>query len=271
MRSLPPLRALFAMPGGRRLAERMGAAARIRTTPRTSLGNSARPTPNGIDVPLVTATTIHWMRTASEFVPAATSGNSTAIDIAAPPKVVWRAIEELCLDDLRVARLLMGVRSLPARALKGGALRSARRAPVTPLIEAMVGGRFTVLCREPDTILTLGIVGQFWKLSGGEDAGVDSAAAFVAFDQRGFVKSAIDFELQRTERGTRVATRTRNQATDYATARRFRRYWLLIGPGSKAIRLDILHAVRRRAESVQTGSHQTSHDELADPRRRPQR
>ena len=225
----------------------------------------------GIDVPLVTAPTIHWMRTASEFVPAATSGNSTAIDIAAPPKVVWPAIEDLCLDDLRVTRLLMAVRSLPARALNGGALRSARRAAVTPLIAAMVGGRFTVLCREPDTILTLGIVGQFWKLSGGEDAGVDSAAAFVAFDQRGFVKSAIDFELQRTERGTRVATRTRNQATDDATARRFRRYWLLIGPGSKAIRLDILHAVRRRAELVQTGSHQTSHDELADPRRGPQR
>ena len=70
----------------------------------------------------------------------------------------------------------------------------------------MVGGRFILLCREPDTILTVGIVGQFWRLSGGEDAAVDSAAAFVAFDQLGFVKSAIDFELERTERGTRLTT-----------------------------------------------------------------
>lgn len=189
------------------------------------------------------------MRTASEFVPAATSGNSTAIDIAAPPKVVWRAIEELCLDDLRVTRLLMAVRSLPARVRNRGALRAAPPA-VTPLIEAMVGGRFTMLSREPDTILTLGIVGQFWRLSGGSDAAVDSAAAFVGFDQPGFVKSAIDFELERSDRGTRLTTRTCNRATDEATARRFRRYWLLIGAGSKAIRLDILQAVRRRAESV---------------------
>jgi hypothetical protein len=59
--------------------------------------------------------------------------------------------------------------------------------------------------------------------------------------------SAIDFELERHGAGTRVTTRTRNRTTDAATARRFRWYWLLIGAGSKAIRLDILHAVRRRA------------------------
>jgi hypothetical protein len=225
----------------------------------------------GIDVSRATTPTIHRVRTASEFVPAATSGNSTAIDIAAPPKVVWRAIEELCFDDLRVTRLLMAVRSLPSRLLSRGGLRSARLAAAPPLIEAMVGGRFTVLCRQPDTILTLGIVGQFWRLNGGDDTTVEGSAAFVAFDQPGFVKSAIDFELERTERGTRLTTSTRNRATDDATARRFRRYWLLVGPGSKAIRLDILHAVRRRAESVQISPHRTSHDELADPRSPPER
>jgi hypothetical protein len=199
------------------------------------------------------------MRTASEFVPGAVSGNSTEIDIAAPPGVVWRVIEELHYDDLRATRLLMGARSLPARLLKRGSLRSGRLAAAPPVIEAMVASRFVVLCREPETILTLGIVGQFWKLTGGDDAAISSAAAFVAFDQPGFVKSAIDFELVRREGGTRLTTRTCNRATDEATARRFRRYWLLIGPGSKAIRLDILHAVRRQAESVHRGDHdQTS-------------
>lgn len=190
------------------------------------------------------------MRTASEFVPGATSGNAAAIDIAAPPGVVWQVLEELRFDDLRATRVLMGVRSLPARVLKRGPLRSGRGDAAPPVVEAMAG-RFVVLCREPQTILTLGIVGQFWKLTGGDDADVSNAAAFVNFDQPGFVKSAIDFELERCEPGTRLTTRTRNRATDEATARRFRRYWLLIGPGSKAIRLDILRAVRRRAESVQ--------------------
>ena len=189
------------------------------------------------------------MRTASEFVPGATSGNTTEIDIDAPPAVVWREMEQLRFADLRTTRVLMGVRSLPARILHRGSLRSGRLEADRPVFEAMAGSRFVVLCREPGAILTLGIVGQFWKLGGGEDADVDGADAFVAFDQPGFVKSAIDFELEHRESGTRLTTRTRNRATDEATARRFRRYWMLIGPGSKAIRIDILRAVRRRAES----------------------
>jgi hypothetical protein len=142
------------------------------------------------------------------------------------------------------------VRSLPARVLKRGTLRAARTDTSPPMLEAMAGSRFVELCREPESILTLGIVGQFWRLTGGDDAGIDDAAAFVSFDQPGFVKSAIDFELERRGSGTRLTTRTRNRPTDETTARRFRRYWLLIGPGSKAIRLDMLRAVRRRAESV---------------------
>jgi hypothetical protein len=189
------------------------------------------------------------MRTASEFVRGATSGNATDIDIAAPPGAVWQALQTLRFDDLRATWVLMGIRSLPARLLNRGSLRS-RADTAQPVLDAMVASRFVVLCREPEVILTLGIVGQFWRLTGGADANVDSAVAFVTFDQPGFVKSAIDFELESRGRGTRLATRTRNRATDEATARRFQRYWLLIGPGSKAIRLDVLRAVRRRAEAV---------------------
>ena len=59
----------------------------------------------------------------------------------------------------------------------------------------MAGGRFVVLYRDPETIVTLGLVGQFWKLSGGGDTDIPDANAFVAFKQPGFVKSAIDLEF----------------------------------------------------------------------------
>jgi hypothetical protein len=190
------------------------------------------------------------MRTASEFVPGATSGNATSTVVAAPPSVVWHALEEIGLDDLRVTQLLMGIRSVPARVLHRGALRRRRRRAGTPLFEAMTAGRFVELHREPEAIITLGLVGQFWRLDGGGDADIDTAAEFVAFDQPGFVKATIDFQLEPCDRGTRVITHTCNRATDRPTAQRFRWYWLLIGPGSKAIRLDILNAVRRRAERL---------------------
>ena len=94
------------------------------------------------------------------------------------------------------------------------------------------------------------IVGQFWRLTGGNDAAVKDPATFVDFDEPGFVKSAIDFVLVPHGSGTRLTTNTCNRATDESTARSFRNYWRVIGLGSKLIRLDMLRAVRRRAESI---------------------
>ena len=190
------------------------------------------------------------MRTADDFVGDPTSGNTTDIDIAAPPSVVWQALDQLRPRDLRVTPVLMGIRSLPALLLRRGSLRSSRATADRPLLESMRSSRFFELYRQPESILTLGIVGQFWKLDGGEDANVRTPQEFVAFDRSGFVVSAIDFQLQPHATGTRVTTRTCNRATDEATERRFRRYWLLIGAGSKAIRFDLLRAVRRRAEAA---------------------
>ncbi len=107
-----------------------------------------------------------------------------------------------------------------------------------------------ILHSEPDRILTLGIVGQFWRLTGGNDATVEDRATFVDFVEPGFVKSAIDFVLVPHGSGTRLTTNTCNRATDGSTAGLFRNYWRVIGLGSKLIRLDMLRAVRRRAESI---------------------
>jgi hypothetical protein len=117
-------------------------------------------------------------------------------------------------------------------------------------MEAITSSRFIILHSEPDRILTLGIVGQFWRLTGGNDAAVNDPATFVDFDEPGFVKSAIDFVLIPHGSGTRLTTNTCNRATDDSTARSFRNYWRVIGLGSKLIRLDMLRAVRRRAESI---------------------
>jgi hypothetical protein len=155
---------------------------------------------NGSDLAKVTAS--HLRRPAavraSGFVPAATLGNSTAIEIAAAPDVVWRAIEELCFDELRDHPAADG-RSIAARpgsqsrgvalAAAGGghtADRGDDRCPVHCALsraghDSHAGNRWTVL-----------------DAGGADDNAVDSA---VAFDQPGFVKSAIDFELKRTERG----------------------------------------------------------------------
>ena len=101
------------------------------------------------------------MQFASEFVPGATSGNTTEVDIEATPEQVWKALQALRFDDLRVTKLLIGIRSLPGVALGKGPLRRRSDATKTsPLMEAITSSRFIVLHSEPDRILTLGIVGQ---------------------------------------------------------------------------------------------------------------
>ncbi len=63
------------------------------------------------------------------------------------------------------------------------------------------------------------------------------------------VKIVLGFELEERNGRTRISTETRVRATDAAARRRFRFYWLAIGPGSAATRRALLRAVKRRAES----------------------
>lgn len=189
-------------------------------------------------------TTVH---TASDFVSEATTGNSTSIDIAAPPEAVWEALVSVRSGQLRVTTPLMAVRSLPAMVRKRGSLKQRSTSPHS-LIDSMKATRFVELHRAEPNLLTLGLVGQFWKLDGGRDANVSDADAFATFDEPGFVRSAVDFVVEPTPSGSRLSTTTCNRATDSATERTFGRYWTLIGWGSKAIRVDLLRAVRRIAE-----------------------
>jgi hypothetical protein len=111
----------------------------------------------------------------------------------------------------------------------------------------MATTRFVVLHETPGELLTLGLIGQPWRLDGGEDVELDGPESFVGFVEPGFVKVAFDFRLEPVSVGTLLTTVTANAVTDPATGRRFSRYWRLIGSGSKMIRVDMLRAIRRRA------------------------
>jgi hypothetical protein len=53
----------------------------------------------------------------------------------------------------------------------------------------------------------------------------------------------------RADGATELRTKTRLLCADVATRRRFRAYWMLIGPFSGLIRKEMLAAVRSAAES----------------------
>jgi hypothetical protein len=163
--------------------------------------------------------------------------------IDAPPDRVAEALRTLGMRDVLFTRVLMGIRTLPARLTGRGLYRGGDR----PLIEDFVEGGFVVLA-ERERELVLGVVGQFWHLRQQPEPEVTDPVTFAAFDKPGFAKAAMDFRAEPSDGGTLLETETRIHTTDTAARRRFGLYWIVIRPGSGLIRRDLLRAVAQRAE-----------------------
>ena len=97
--------------------------------------------------------------------------------------------------------------------------------------------------------LTFGLVGNPWKPRGGSPSAPITRAGFAAFDQPGFAKLV---ESTRVDpyggRASIVTTETRVLATDEDSRRRFRRYWLVVGPFSYLLRKTALRLWARKLE-----------------------
>jgi hypothetical protein len=168
--------------------------------------------------------------------------------IAASADQVWAALSQVTTGELRLFRLLMGVRVLPGRLVRSP---RARFDADEPLLGWAVRFGFTVLGEDARRELVFGAIGQPWRLAGGRGmVAVVDGNDFAAFDRAGYAKMAANFRLDPIAGGSAVqlTTETRVACTDPTSARRFARYWRLIRPTSGAIRRSWLTAIKRRAE-----------------------
>jgi hypothetical protein len=176
-----------------------------------------------------------------EFMPVYDAGEIHSTRIAAPPDAVMAAVRSLSAREVPVLVGLMALRSVPGR-LRG---RRPRRRDGT-ILDSFLRGGFVMLADRPDE-LVVASVGRFWRASA--DVLRIDAADFEAFGEPGYAKAAFNMHAQPASGGgTLLTTETRIHATDDAARRSFRRYWRVIHPGSAAIRLAWLRAIRRRAE-----------------------
>jgi hypothetical protein len=176
-----------------------------------------------------------------EFLPDYDVNEVHSTRVAASPDAVMAALRSLTARDVPLLVALMALRSLPAL-LTG----RRRRRPRGTIVEGFLKGGFVTLAERPHE-LVVGAVGRFW-LSSAEVRRV-SAAEFAAFREPGYARAAFNMHAEPAPGGgTLLTTETRIQATDDEARRSFRRYWRVIYPGSAAIRLAWLRAIRRRAE-----------------------
>lgn len=171
------------------------------------------------------------------------------ITMRASPERVYRALSEVSLADMPLARALFGVRSLPALLMGRSFRSSVRRQPLDgeTFVEQAIRGGFVRLADVPGRELVLGTIGRFWQASGGVYR-VASAQEFIDADPPGYAKAAINFFIYERNGLTKLRTETRILIPDPRARHTFSMYWLVVQPGSALIRRIWLGAVKIRAE-----------------------
>lgn len=162
--------------------------------------------------------------------------------IDAPPEVVWEELHAVRLSGLPVTVVLGAARFLPVL-LSGHGLGQLHDRPFLDALPVPL-----LASSEPESVVFGGAL-QAWRLRGGEEAPELDAEGLQRWIQPGWVKAVMDFRLTPSRGGTELSSETRVLATDPTTRSRFSWYWLVVQPGSTAIRWEVLTAVQLRAEA----------------------
>jgi len=174
--------------------------------------------------------------------------------LRAPPARCYGAANELDLFQAPLARTLLGIRGLPqgvVGTLRGGAKTAAQSSRRTFRFKDMVGLGWILLGETPGVEMVLGQVSRPWKAVAAYTDAPTTPEQFASFDKPGFAKIAASLRVDPYGNDSSILTmETRVALTDAKSRRRFRRYWLLVGPFSSLIRrmaLRLLAAEFRRS------------------------
>jgi hypothetical protein len=173
--------------------------------------------------------------------------------LRAPPEQSFNTVVDFDLFQLRAFRVLIGARGLPIRLADALRHRTGQAgessSPPTFRLRDLPAMGWMRLGERPGAELVFGQVGKPWKPGGGSPTEPVTRAEFAAFDQPGFAKLVESTRVDPYgERASIVITETRVKCTDPDSRRRFRRYWLVVGPCSHLLRRTALGVWARRLE-----------------------
>jgi hypothetical protein len=173
------------------------------------------------------------MEALDRFIPVPRLLESDSVDLALSPERAWELVRHGDLGRSPLVRALFAVRTLSAP----GALR------IDDLTSTVEPG-FRVLADEPGRCVVVGAVGKVWKRR------IPflhvKPEAFASFAEADWVKVAWAIEVAPLgDRDARVTIELRVDATDERAWKKFRRYFRVIGAGSRFIRRSVLAELAR--------------------------
>ncbi len=185
------------------------------------------------------------------FMPAWQFAEVHSIRVEAPPARVFRAIQEVTADEIRLFRTLTWLRHPRGPWTERG--ESLLAPPVRrPILAVALRSGFVALTEDAAREI---VVGAIVCCSAADSARLvarfrsEGAESFTRLADPGVAKAGMNFLLEEERGGTRLTTETRVYATDDAARRRFATYWRVIYPGSALIRRMWLRAIKVRAEA----------------------
>lgn len=156
-----------------------------------------------------------------------------SIQIQADPGVIYSALHSVRFSDSPVIRWLLRLRGMGS-STKG--------------LSGLSGTGFIPLADRPGEAIALGIVGRFWTPTG--QLRRLRPEEFRDYQESGTAKGVWVFVIEPLAPSVcRVVTSTRVACADSASRRRFKLYWLVVGPFSGLIRREGLRLIKRAAEA----------------------
>jgi hypothetical protein len=170
-------------------------------------------------------------------------------EVRAPADTAYAVLRALDLNRSWIVQALFALRSLPSRLLR----RPSPPPPSGTFLEQALALGWVILEEAPGRELVAGAVTQPWQ-SVVTFQGLPPAE-FRRFSTPGFTKIVWAFAARPVTPDVSVLSiETRVLATDPASRRKFRRYWLVVSPGVRLIRLVALSQARRELERVRAVS-----------------
>ncbi len=165
-----------------------------------------------------------------------------SVDIKASCDDIYASARRLDVTPSPIVKALFSIRSFPAF------FRSRKNSrPLGFTLDGLLKNGFILLEENPPHEIVLGVVGQFWRLSGGIQR--MDAQQYAAFHEEGFAKAVWNFHLLQASDGkTILSTETRVLCTNAASKRKFIPYWTLVAPFSGLIRREMLRTIKRQVE-----------------------
>ncbi len=171
----------------------------------------------------------------------------------APPQKCFEALVSMDILQIPVIRLLMRARLLPQRVADAVWRRGAEARevswPATFRVRDLGAVGWIKLGERPGAELVFGVVGKPWQPASRSWQSAAAAEQFAGFDEPGFAKIAESTRVDPYgDRFSIVTVESRVALTDEDSRRRFRRYWLMMGPFMKLMRPTIMRALERQLQ-----------------------